>query len=504
MFYPVDLNFNIKLCQKTGRSGYSGTKCPFCIASQKDIRKGAGCRALTEDDLKGNHKEEFGYKMPCIWNLPMSSYIFAVLHNQLGLVNNVYVHMVNFIMTEVDNAATEEELLFRKEILELSKELGTDSELGGVSQFEATEIVALLERKEITDKLASLRRDRKNSKDRFRRSKASERAQRKITTTEAIAKGTEDYVKAMALDQEVSDLDEAILAGVARLKNIRASINSLRDDDKMKKQRCTELKARVKKLYNKRLKMSSSIDTILEVIISSFGVVIQAFHGGAMQGNACKRLVEQIDDVMEKLIPLCAERLNQRRQIAFANAECDAISNEQMVTQLGKYRELFIVLDESYSLLRTVAPTEEELLRTEQVIKIEEKLWNEFDLSITPKVHMKFQHAAQQQRMWDGFGDKSDDTIEVFHQVQNDVAYLTKRMASGTEAQLRSQQKTIWKWGDPETKWIVEDARKSRMRNSSNRGQHNTLQEQNEEARRKPRLEKRKAVMKKLLNEAPN
>ena len=42
------------------------------------------------------------------------------------------------------------------------------------------------------------------------------------------------------------------------------------------------------------------------------------------------------------------------------------------------------------------------------------------------------------------------------------------------------------------------------MRNSSNRGQHNTLQEQNEEARRKPRLEKRKAVMKKLLNEAPN
>jgi hypothetical protein len=488
------------MCQKTGRSGYSATRCPFCIASQKDIRKGVDCRALTQDDLEGDRKEEFGYKMPCIWNLPMSSYIFAVLHNQLGLVNNVYVHMVNFIMTEVDNAATEEELLFRNEVLELSKELSSDSELGGVSQFEGTEYVALLERKELEEKLTSLRRDRKNSRERFRRSRTREIAQREKTSTEAIAKGTEDFGKAMAFNQEIGDLDETILAGEVRLNSIRASIISLRDDDKKKKQRRTKLNALVKKLFMTRFNKSQSLDTVLEVIISTFGVVIQAFHGGSMQGNACKRLVEQIDDVMDKLIPLCVECLNERRQIAFANA----ISNEEMVTQLGKYRDLFIVLDESYSLLRTVAPTEEELRRTEQVIKIEEKLWNEFDLSITPKVHMKFQHAAQQQRMWDGFGDKSDDTIEVFHQQQNEVAYLTKRMASGTEAQLRSQQKTIWKWGDPETKWIVEDARKSRMRNSSNRGQHNTLQEQNEEARRKPRLEKRKAVMKKLLNEAPN
>ena len=117
---------------------------------------------------------------------------------------------------------------------------------------------------------------------------------------------------------------------------------------------------------------------------------------------------------------------------------------------------------------------------------------------------MKFKHSAQQQRLWDGFGDKSDDTIEVFHQVQNDVAYLTKRMASGTEAQLRSQQKTIWKRSDPETKWIVEDARKSRMRKSSSRGQHNTLKEQNEEKRRRSRVEKRSAVIEKYLNNESN
>lgn len=488
------------MCQKTGRSGYSATRCPFCIASQKDIRKGVDCRALTQDDLEGDRKEEFGYKMPCIWNLPMSSYIFAVLHNQLGLVNNVYVHMVNFIMTEVDNAATEEELLFRNEVLELSKELSSDSELGGVSQFEGTEYVALLERKELEEKLTSLRRDRKNSRERFRRSRTREIAQREKTSTEAIAKGTEDFGKAMAFNQEIGDLDETILAGEVRLNSIRASIISLRDDDKKKKQRRTKLNALVKKLFMTRFNKSQSLDTVLEVIISTFGVVIQAFHGGSMQGNACKRLVEQIDDVMERLIPLCSECLNERRQIAFANA----ISNEEMVTQLGKYRDLFIVLDESYSLLRTVAPTEEELQRTEQVIKIEEKLWNEFDLSITPKVHMKFKHSAQQQRLWDGFGDKSDDTIEVFHQQQNEVAYLTKRMASGTEAQLRSQQKTIWKRSDPETKWIVEDARKSRMRKSSSRGQHNTLKEQNEEKRRRSRVEKRSAVIEKYLNNGSN
>ena len=46
------------------------------------------------------------------------------------------------------------------------------------------------------------------------------------------------------------------------------------------------------------------------------------------------------------------------------------------------------------------------------------QLWHEMNLSETPKAHLIFEHAADDQAMFDGIGDKIEDLIEKRHQEQ--------------------------------------------------------------------------------------
>ena len=78
-----------------------------------------------------------------------------------------------------------------------------------------------------------------------------------------------------------------------------------------------------------------------------------------------------------------------------------------------------------------------------------EKRWNDMGLSETPKAHLIFKHAADDQEMFDGLGDKIEDPLEKRHQVQMKIDHILSRMQGGFCSKMKTQQKYEWRDNNP-------------------------------------------------------
>ena len=78
------------------------------------------------------------------------------------------------------------------------------------------------------------------------------------------------------------------------------------------------------------------------------------------------------------------------------------------------------------------------------------RLWHEINLSETPKAHLIFEHASDDQAAFDGIGDKIEDPIEKRHQEQMRFDHiLSKKMHGGFKARMKTQPRYQWRNNDP-------------------------------------------------------
>ena len=118
---------------------------------------------------------------------------------------------------------------------------------------------------------------------------------------------------------------------------------------------------------------------------------------------------------MEDIRKLCheciTERISQNLKVEPPSIiEIDIIINEHI--------ELFQAQDAVYAHLRLIDPTAMEMEQTRHRISVMQILWCKMGLSITPKAHLIFVHAADDQIKFGGLGDKIEDSIEKRHQEQ--------------------------------------------------------------------------------------
>jgi hypothetical protein len=106
--------------------------------------------------------------------------------------------------------------------------------------------------------------------------------------------------------------------------------------------------------------------------------------------------------------------------------------------------------DAVYAHLRLLKPTAVELIETKTRISIMERLWHDMGLSETPKAHLIFKHAADDQEKFDGLGDKIEDPIEKRHQVQMKIDHILSRMQGGFCNKMKTQQKYEWRDNHPQ------------------------------------------------------
>ena len=98
------------------------------------------------------------------------------------------------------------------------------------------------------------------------------------------------------------------------------------------------------------------------------------------------------------------------------------------------------------------------------------RLWHEMNLSETPKAHLIFEHASDDQAAFDGIGDKIEDPIEKRHQEQMRIDHILSKMHGGFKARMKTQHRYEWRNNDPGVLKQIQQVYKHTSRNKRNRG----------------------------------
>ena len=119
------------------------------------------------------------------------------------------------------------------------------------------------------------------------------------------------------------------------------------------------------------------------------------------------------NDLFDALQPILIQVDNDTLQKRGVEREAfEACVNEKV----SKYRDLFGLLDASFSSLCTIDPSEEECSKAHNRVTATMKHWRHLELSIMPKVHSFEDHAIGQMQCFGGIADKSEDFVEQSHQ----------------------------------------------------------------------------------------
>ena len=207
-------------------------------------------------------------------------------------------------------------------------------------------------------------------------------------------------------------------------KSLREEIKMLEKEKRKNKMLLRQHKTLLNDLKQKRIGNEESIDTLLYKILDDAKIKRQSFHGGAMNGVCCRRLLDHTDTIFSKIKDLARQRINSN------TTRINIITISQVDLVLDKFQELLDTLDVTFSLLRVCDPTEDEIIKIEKTIEELESKWNNLELSHTPKLHILLKHTVEQVRRFGGIADLAEDFVEKAHQIGKRMDHLTARMNS--------------------------------------------------------------------------
>ena len=167
---------------------------------------------------------------------------------------------------------------------------------------------------------------------------------------------------------------------------------------------------------------------------------------------------------MDDITTLCIEAINTRNSTPHILKPPPI---DEFVKLLTLHRKLFKAQDAVYANLRLINPTTEEKKETRERISIMKVLWLEMELSITPKAHLIFDHAADDQELFNGLGDKIEDPLEKRHQIQVKLNVILNKMKGGFVRQMQTQLKYEWRNNNPLVQTQIERVRELTTRKRS-------------------------------------
>ena len=112
---------------------------------------------------------------------------------------------------------------------------------------------------------------------------------------------------------------------------------------------------------------------------------------------------------------------------------------EEFDTVLNLHRDFFKSQDAVYAHLWLIKPTREEKMETRIRVLTKKRLWLEMGLSKTPKDHLVFYHAADEQDIFDGLDKKIEDPLERRHRDQVKIDKIISRMKGGFPYRMQMQ-----------------------------------------------------------------
>ena len=363
----------------SGRDGRSHCRCTYCDSSPNCWTDGNRSHSvLTHECLSRfgklyedsshlkNKPDTKGIVMPPLLSIEPIDYVIPLLHLEIGLVNKGWTTFGHFLDEFVENVSVNEARL-KDEKVELENDityLNDEIDINTVNKNIALEVIG-----------------RRNDEEDVN-----------------IAK--ESYKNSTLLLKQVSGLKKKKLA---KLRLVKGEIEN-------------ERKARKGD--------EGSVEDLLLGILESFNIKKQHFHGGAMNGVCCRRLLDNVDEVFERIVSMVQQKMNSKKHTE------TTVPIEELTRVITRFNSLFDCMDVVFSKLRILDPTEGEIEEIDISIKGLAEIWKELDLSVTPKMHILICHTLDQVIMFGGIADKVEDFIEKAHQIGKKLDHLVARMNS--------------------------------------------------------------------------
>ena len=412
-----------------GREGMASCRCIKCNLKQSEWKLGINHSLINKEDLTQTLPNiSIGQKHPILWDISPIDTVVPILHCQLGTVNDQLFKKLFRQMLCLD-VGSEEELIKRTSLLDMRDEL---IQLEETKLNLATDLIMI--KHHWVEKRADLTRKKTNITNRLKNAK---RGLSRVTNNELISSLN---ARLLTITDEIRSKDKDI---VSQKKDIESLSKQIDIDTKF----FFKTESDIKNMQWMKRTQEVSIHTKVERILESHGVTIQAYHGGSLTGGSIITLLEKHQVIMDEITQLCHEHIsNPDRTITNID---DTITLESIDKILSDHRILFQAQDAVYAHLRLIDPTETEMLETVEQISIMKQLWLAMGLSETPKAHLIFSHAADDQRRYGGLGDKIEDPLEKRHQEQMRLDNILKKMTCGFEKKMLTQLKYDWRNTDP-------------------------------------------------------
>ena len=259
--------------------------------------------------------------------------------------------------------------------------------------------------------------------------------------------------------RSVSILQLQLNNSLNELNSAKNTLKVRQNELKRKKDRIGELQSTLTTLQTDR-KSSGGLDCAFERILKNHKIFFTPYHGRTLTGGAAKKLIDNVDSIMDELIVVAKDALRQTH--LSKGTEC-VPREEEMLAVLEEHRQLLKAQDLVYSGLRKISPTNREMEQTRKALELMERLWSNMKFSKTPKAHLLFDHAADEQVRWGGLGDKIEDPLEKRHQDQINLYNVYKRIPDDRK-QFSCQNKREWAFSDPTSQEILDKVNNNKKR----------------------------------------
>ena len=377
-----------------------------------------------------------GIIMPPIFDIEPRDYIVPILHLLIGIVNKGWTSLGHFLDEFVENVSKEEaELKDRKHEIENELSyLDDEVDIYTVSKTMALEIIE---------------------------------------------------------EEDGTDNSETTLQARDVHKNAIQQIKILVEERKSKMKELRQVKLNLEREKQQRAGDEAGIDNLLFDILEQYNIKKQSFHGGAMNGVCCRRLLDNIDNIFCEINTIIETKVSSKKSFVYTEMT-------RLTGVVDMFKLLFEYMDVVFSKLRILDPSESEIEEIDTAIKGLEKLWRQLDLNITPKMHILTYHTIEQVRRFGGIADKVEDFIEKSHQIGKMLDHLVARMSH----QSFRQQEMV----KIRRQWLTSDPSVSNQLSSIHQQQKRHLNPSHKnrltkaETHKRVKMEKRKETMEQLVS----
>ncbi|CAB9523753.1 expressed unknown protein [Seminavis robusta] len=172
-----------------------------------------------------------------------------------------------------------------------------------------------------------------------------------------------------------------------------------------------------------------------EEMANLFNIHRSSWHGGAMVGNYCRKMLHGADQVMDSIVELLQQIPQEKRARGCDDAEIQKYCNgfKRILQYMG------ILSHYSYQPYGTITDSEMASIRDVLVPRLV-RLFRKMSKTLPPKIHM-LAHLVEDLERFRGMKFHHESKIEVAHQIGKRIDYRFRSMAATKEKRMHAEMK---------------------------------------------------------------